>query len=335
MPALAAIALVWLGAQQPDARAKALLDGWAARHGVQLEAPAPELAPAESAQALGQRGEQMLEQARDQVTAGDDGAARQILARLDQTLRENTDLLESSWLMAEQYRLEAQIARSRGDGRAASWDARADGLEGPRAPAFGESGEPRPAPPRIAVNVTVHGARRFEVYWDAVRVGNRVDTTYGEHHLVVFRGRQIGWSGWVSTFTGGAIDVWVRDAAPCSAEDLAGASGSAVLRDDGGSTVAAGVRCERWAMAGNGLAPDSVRIAFCHHDECGSFETEAPPREAVAAARPAEARGLPAWAWWALGGAGAALATSVVLWRAGVFDRAEPATKVVYDGSRL
>jgi hypothetical protein len=336
MPALAAIALVWLGAEKLDPRARALLDAWASRHSVKLAEPATELAPADDgAEALGQRCEQTLEQARDQLTAGDGGAARQTLARLEQTLREHPELLASSWLMAERYRLEAQIARSAGDDDAVSWDARADALEGPRAAAFGEGVAPTARLPRIPVNVAVRGTRRFEIYWDGARAQESVDTTAGEHHLVVMRGKRIGWSGWVTALSPGSIDVWVAGAPPCSAEDLAGVAGGTIPRDDGSSALSTGVRCPRWSIAGKGLAPDTVRAALCRNDQCGPFETEAQAKETVATPRPAEARGMPAWAWWALAGVGAALATSVVLWRAGVFDRAEQPPKVVYDGSRL
>ena len=43
---------------------------------------------------------------------------------------------------------------------------------------------------------------------------------------------------------------------------------------------------------------------------------------------------LPPWAAWTLAGVGAAAATSIVLWRAGVFDAA-PESKVIYDGKNL
>jgi hypothetical protein len=43
---------------------------------------------------------------------------------------------------------------------------------------------------------------------------------------------------------------------------------------------------------------------------------------------------LPAWAAWTLAGAGVAAATSIVLWRAGVFD-APRESKLSYDGTNL
>jgi hypothetical protein len=46
-------------------------------------------------------------------------------------------------------------------------------------------------------------------------------------------------------------------------------------------------------------------------------------------------RTFPPWATWTIAGVGVAAVTSVVLWQAGAFRAAEPAKKVVYDGSGL
>jgi hypothetical protein len=324
MPALAAIALVWLGVGKPDDRPKMLLAAWSDRHGVALEEPKTEPPMAINGE-LDAQCEQTLEQARDQATAGDHHAARASLSRLEQTLREHSELPESSWLMAERWRLESQIARSEGQDDE-EWNARADALEGSRAAAFGETSEPREAVPKIGVRVTVRGARRFEIDWDDVPSAGQVETVPGEHHLVVWRGSRVGWSGWVSTLTPGAIDLWVRDAAPCTADDLAGVSDAA--------SIPAGIRCAKWALAAKGLAPNSVRVALCRGSQCAPFETETEQNE-VAVAPAAPSHGFPAWATWTIAGVGTALATSVVLWRTGVFDRTEPSTRVVYDGSKL
>jgi hypothetical protein len=332
MLALAAIALVWLGTDKPSGRAKDLLDAWGERHGVQFIEPAAEASPADDEMVeLGQRGEQALDLARDQLTAGDGSSARQTLARLEQMLREHTMLLQSSWLMAERYRLEAQIARSDGLDDAQRWDARADALEGQRAPAFGETGEPRAAPAHIEVKVTVRGARQYAIFWDGARSAGSLDTVPGEHHLLIVRGTRVAWSGWVSTLTPGTVDVWVRDAPPCSAADLAGVAAV----DAGAFDVPAGVRCQRWSIAANALAPGAVRVALCRQSQCEPFETESQPTGAAVASKRESAHGIPAWALWTLAGVGAAVATSVVLWRTGVFDRADKTMQVVYDGSKL
>ncbi len=45
--------------------------------------------------------------------------------------------------------------------------------------------------------------------------------------------------------------------------------------------------------------------------------------------------GLPPWTTWTIADVGAAAAASVILWRAGVFDRTEPGPNVIYEGSHL
>jgi hypothetical protein len=82
--------------------------------------------------------------------------------------------------------------------------------------------------------------------------------------------------------------------------------------------------------------PGSIAIALCASDRC---ERSAVFSDRFAAAPPAEDRNaskslVPPWLAWSLAGVGAAAATSIVLWQAGVFDRAvEP--KVYYDPSGL
>ena len=49
---------------------------------------------------------------------------------------------------------------------------------------------------------------------------------------------------------------------------------------------------------------------------------------------PATKAFLPTWAAWTLAGVGVAAATTIVLWRTGVFDTA-PQSKLVYDGTNL
>src|SRR5689334_11985286 len=102
MPAVATLTLVWLGVQKPDAAATATLERWARDHDVKLEEPRAPSAAAEEGQAsLAERCELWLEQARDQLQAGDDEAAQGWLARLDQQLRQHPELLQASWFMAE------------------------------------------------------------------------------------------------------------------------------------------------------------------------------------------------------------------------------------------
>jgi hypothetical protein len=337
MPALATLTLVWLGAQKPEGRAKVVLDSWAESKGAKLEEPrssAPE--DVEKMVALSAECDQALDRARDQLTSGDGEAARQTLRQLEQTLRDHPELLQGAWLMAERYRLEGQIAAH--DTRnpnsepsaddAASWDRRADILEGRRATAFGA----RPRSPKelgtVSVTLAVHGSRKYEVFWDGVGVSNRIESPAGEHHVVIRRGGRAAWSDWISVLTSGTVDVWVADAAPCSSEDLAGVS----LAPGGDPVVPSGVRCNAWAVAAPGPNRGTLQLALCSGDRCqhaatSAYETFA---ESSPGGEPHKKGVLPGWAAWTIAGASVAAATTLVLWGTGAFDRANPPPKVVW-----
>ena len=145
--------------------------------------------------------DQALDRARDQSNSGDAAAARQTLRQLEQTLRDHPELLQAAWLMAERYRLEAQIAahdtnpaESSADD-AQGWDRRADILEGERATAFGARPRTTKATDSVTVTLAVHGARRYEVLWDGVSATDRIASLAGEHHVVIRRGGRAAWSG--------------------------------------------------------------------------------------------------------------------------------------------
>ena len=334
MPALATLTLVWLGAQKPDAAATAVLEHFAREHGARMEEPRREATPegADSAP-LANRCEGWLEQARDQLQAGDEEAALGLLAQLEQTLRQHPELLQSSWLMAERYRLQARIARRSAPEQALQFERLAEVTEGTRAPGFGETGgAARMAAAQVHVTLVVRGARRPEIYWDGAPSARDFSTVAGEHHLLVFRGNRIGWAGWVSALTPGSIDVWVPDAPACSAEDFEGVS----LEGSARISVPPGVRCASWAVARPGPAAGAVSIALCRGDRCQPSAMLSDPLTVATASdeRAASKAWLPPWAAWTLAGVGVAAATSIVLWQAGVFDTArEP--KVFYDPSGL
>ena len=330
--ALAAITLVWLAATPPDAAATSMLERFARDRNVTLEAPRAEaVAPAADAWTLIERCETRLEEARDQLQAGDDEAAQRIVAEIDQTLRQHPELLPAGWLMAQRYRVEAMIARRTAPDRAQKLERLAEATEGGRAAAFGETSAPPSVAPPIRIELALHGARKREVYWDGVPSSETFSTMPGEHHLLVFRGARLAWSGWVNALTSGKIDVWVPDAAPCSAADLDGVAMSA-----GRVVVPAGVRCASWAAASPGAAPGTMSIAICSGDRCERAEVFS---DRLAATSPSEDRGatssaFPSWVAWSLAGVGVAAATSIVLWQKGAFDKAQE-PKVFYDGGRL
>jgi hypothetical protein len=331
MAALATLAVVWLGAERPEGKAKEALDAWAAARNYAIESPRAEPDDGGAAsRAVAARCEEKLEQARDQLNAGDDGAAKQSLSSLEQTLRDHPELLQASWLMAERYRIEAQLAPRAGES-AASWQGLADVLEGRRAAAFGDA---RRAPEELApvpVTIAVHGSRGHDTYWDGVKSDDRFSTAKGEHHLVIVRGKRVAWSGWVSALLATNLDVWIADAPPCSAEDLEGAvfSGANDVR------VPDGVRCGAWAVAGPGAQRGTIRAALCERTTCQPVSTWAYEIFAASPSADTTKKGFPAWATWTIAGVGVAAVTSLILLQSGVFDRPEPKRTVTYDGSGL
>jgi hypothetical protein len=332
MSALATLVVVWLGAEKPEGRMRAALDTWAAAQGAKLESPRADTSEGGAGSlAIAEQCDRGIDEARDQLNAGDDGGARRTLARLEQALRDHPEVVQASWLMAERYRLEAQIATRLGE-NADRWHDAADALEGSRAPAFGEASHTVTPAVEVSTGVAVHGARTHETYWDGVRTRDQFSTARGEHHLAIVRGKHVAWSGWVSALVPTTFDVWIPDALPCSVEDFAGTSFAAETL----VTVPKGVRCGAWIVASAGRIRGTIRAARCQEDACQpastwAYEILAP----VGQPSPPLGKGLPAWATWTLAGLGFAAATSVIMWRTGAFDRTEPAPKVGYDGSGL
>jgi hypothetical protein len=332
MSALATLVVVWLGAEKPEGRMRAALDDWAAAQGAKLESPRADPSDGGAGpQAIAEQCDRGIEEARDQFNAGDDGGARRTLARLEQTLRDHPEIVQASWLMAERYRLEAQVATRLGE-NADRWHDAADVLEGSRAPAFGEPSRNATPTVQVMAGVAVRGARTHETYWDGVRTRDQFSTPRGEHHLAIVRGKRVAWSGWVSALVQTTFDVWIPDAPPCSVEDFEGTAfaGESVV------TVPKGVRCGAWMVASPGQARGTLRAARCQEDGCQpastwAYEILAP----VGQPKAPSGKGLPAWATWTLAGVGFAAATSLIMWRTGAFDRTEPAPKVGYDGRGL
>lgn len=333
MPALATLTLVWLGARGPDAAASATLERWARDHDTKLEAPRAEpVVEIDGSASHAERCEGRIAQARDQLQAGDDEAAQDLLDRLDQDLHQHPELLQASWLMAERYRLQARLLRRVSAEQALRFERLAEVTEGARATAFGESTALPAAGTSVRVALAVHGARRHETYWDGLPSGDELSTPPGEHHLLVFRGARLAWAGWVSALASGKIDVWVPDAPACSADDVEGVALEGRMR----VRVPPGVRCAAWIAVAPSDLPGALSIAVCGGDQCGVIATlREPLATGTAPDERIAAKGfLPAWAAWTLAGVGVAAATSIVLWRAGVFDTARE-SKVIYDGTDL
>jgi hypothetical protein len=152
----------------------------------------------------------------------------------------------------------------------------------------------------------------------------------GRHHVQVYRGARRAWFAWVDA--GATLELDASDpTTACSALDLADvADGTTAPRP------APGVLCVRW-LAARPAALGGTELAECTASRCGRWQSTggALPGDGAGAARahPSEdTAAWPAWATWGLVGAGVVVATGVVLWQAGAFDRSAPATEFVFTG---
>lgn len=324
------LVLLWLGTSAPQATHETALDSWSRARWVQLAPPA-EASPEGLIydDALVSKIDEWLEQARLAASSLDDAAARERLAEVEGALRQHPALPQAAWLMAESLHVEATIAARAAPADRPKLLARAAALEGRRAPAFGEPGDPT-APTSTLSKIAVRGMRSADqLYFDGVPVARRLEIVTGEHHVRVLRRQRVVWAGWVSVAGSGDVTLPVGSPVACSLDDLEGVS----LRMRK-VVVPTGVGCERWAVA-RPAARGGIEIASCRGSECGPLMVwkahygaiyQGPPQ-------PPPEPGFPAWATWALAGAGAAVLTTGVLWQAGAFDEPEPgATRFVFNG---
>src|SRR6185436_21040480 len=172
-------------------------------------------------------------------------------------------------------------------------------------------------PPASRVRFVVGGLEPSDqVYWDGMPSAATLLTAPGEHHARVLRRGRAVWAGFVDVAaSGGERSLAVPPSAPCTLDELSG-----VALDGGRALAPAGVRCEHWAVARRRLY-GGIEIATCEKSDCGPLlpwsrrdggDFSGPPQ-------PARKPEWPAWASWALVGAGAVAIASIVLWQAGAF----------------
>jgi hypothetical protein len=264
-----------------------------------------------------------LEQARTALSALEETSASARLQQVERALLAHPHLPQAAFLMAECLSLQAQAAREKNTAHAATLDARRLALEGPRASSFGEAALPLPISARITLDVQGLGARD-ELELDGVRLGagvQRVTLVPGLHHARVWRAERLvfaTFSQLSSEQTAYTLDV--PQPLACSAEDLERVPRAPAAER---TTVPAGIMCERWARVretGPGIA-----VSMCVRSECGPFldwqRRAAVPFTPIAV----QTQRLPAWAVFALAGGSVLVASSVVLWQAGAFERGRPA----------
>lgn len=258
-----------------------------------------------------------LEQARTALSTLEEASASARLIRVESQLLAHPHLPQAAFLMSECLALQAQAAREQSPARAIALEARRTALEGPRAPSFGAPilhvslAEPRP--------LAVHGlGERDELELDAAAIGGtrQVLLVPGLHHARVWRrGKLVFATFFELAPEQAAVELAAPPLVACSPEDLAGAG---VLH-----AVPEPIACSRWAK----VRPEQsgIGVALCEHQRCSAFvhwERRAEPNFTAIGVE--NSRAIPAWATYTIAGTAALLATGLVLWQSGAFERGHP-----------
>jgi hypothetical protein len=348
--------LVWISPQPPDAAQTDALSSWARSRGVTLVAPRDERPPAIPVDAsLADPVEDLLERARDAIVARDGEGVDRATAAADALLRAHPELPQAAWLMAEVERTRATRSRriepADPEAAARAWE-RAAALDGGRVPGIGEVDAPaHPAEATVSFDVpeadeaSLDG-RPLPAPSSAAPATRTVTTRAGLHALVVASDGAPVWAGWIEVAAGSStLSIGAPAPVPCSSADFAGALLSAraavppEVAIQTGTLDVAHVSCEAWVAVSSGRRPDTLRIARCVRDRCGpATDWPEPPAwtRVPSAAAPAEAghpaRPWPAWATWALAGAGVALAAGIAVVASGALQSAPTDTRFVTGG---
>jgi hypothetical protein len=228
--------------------------------------------------------------------------------------------------MAECLALQARAASVRAPLRAAWLEARRFALEGPRTDAFGEA--PVPVPPNEPRSVELSGpAPTDELELDGATVAaenGHVPLVPGLHHVRVSRRGRLIFAAFVELPPDARrLALAVPPLVPCSADDF-----DRVLRD---ASNTAGVRCAHWAKVRS--EPLGIGVALCEGERCGNFvHWQRRPAHSFSPLQ-SERASVPAWASFAIAGGAALLASGLVLWQSGAFERGHPsATTWQYGG---
>jgi hypothetical protein len=277
-------------------------------------------------EALSDRLESDLEQARTALSALEESAAIARLDRVQAELQSHPYLPQATFLMAECFALRAQAARSSAPALARELDAKRAALEGPRTAAFGEPEDPPSAPqPEIAFSIAGLGPSDLvEMDGRPARSREQLRAAPGLHHFRIWRAGDVVFASFTElTPETSEVVLQPPPLVACDSADLSGARDGA---------VPAGIACSSWAR----VRPegDGIGVSLCRQTQCGPFVHWQPrPRQPFAPI--AVDRGLPAWAGFTIAGATAALVTGLVLWQSGALDRGQgSATTLEYNGYR-
>lgn len=261
-----------------------------------------------------------LEQARTSLSALEEANASLRLHKVEAQLLAHPHLPQASFLMAECLALQAQAARAASSPGAAKLEAERAALEGPRAPAFGETFTPPSGTTELTLEV--HGADatdELELDGARARVGlSRVTLAPGLHHFRVWRGGRPIFATFAQVSPEQkALTLGVPALVPCSVEDLERAR-PVSPRISEPTTVA----CAQWARVREDGA--GIAVSLCQHARCGAFQHWQRREPAAFAPISVERQRFPTWAGFALAGGAALLASGVVLWQSGAFERGHP-----------
>jgi hypothetical protein len=322
-------ALVWLSVSAITPAYRADLDGFAQSRLLRLEAPrenATEFRAAAYSPDVVAQIEVLLEEARSASASLEQSRALSALEHAERLLREHPELPQAAWLMAERLELTAEVESSAPDGESAAraLQKRAAVLEGPRAapfsdhPANAELEAPRVQP--LSVLGTEPGDA---LEWDGVHTSTEINVAAGEHHVRVARNGRLLWAGFVTIRESEhAVRLPVPATPPCSPDDI-----GAGHFEGGRAVPAAHARCTSYVLA-RGRPLGGIEVALCERELCGKVVVfqYVPARSSAGAAGE---HGWPRWGTYTALAAGV-VATGLVLWRAGVFDRAAPETKTTF-----
>jgi hypothetical protein len=345
--------LVWIAPDPPDAAQARALASWAQAHGRVLAAPAGER-PAVIAIQLGaaEDVEELLDRARDAITARDGDGADRALASAEALLRAHPELPQAGLLMAELERARStrwrKVAPLDAEAAERSWQ-RADAVDVARVAGLGEIASPGLVPPTLspptvptpalppAATIALALPGDDRAWLDGLPVSAVVVTRAGPHALVVTAAGAPVWAGWIDAQGGHAtLAIDSPATAPCSTDDAAHASVS------DGVVRAERVQCAQWVAATTGAQPGTIRAAWCEVSHCGPLLdwrsppawAKSPPAGAASETASSRDRGSrwPVWATWALAGAGVAIVTGVGIVASGALEGAPTETRFVNGG---
>jgi len=320
--------LVWLSATSVLPTFRADLDAFAHSRLLRFEAPRENAAAfhasAYAPDAVAQI-ESSLEEARNAAASLEQSRAFGALERAERVLREHPELPQSAWLMAEILEQSAAIENTAPEGTEAA-DAlrkRAAGLEGPRAAPFSDRAAESEAAAVNSQRLHLEGLEPGDgLEWDGVPAEPTLMTSAGEHHARVMRAGRLLWAGWVKLAAEApSVHLPVPETVACSSDDIGRSYFAA-----GRAVAAANARCESYVLAR--ARASGIEVAQCERERCGKVVIWEHPQ--VAAATTPVTKKKTIWPYAIAATAGALVVGSIVLWRAGAFDPANPSAREVW-----